>query len=627
MVNIKDIANLTNLSVSTVSKVVNNKADDLSQETIEKVLKVVKEYNYIPYGKIKSTNNTKSFNIAFIVKNFNKSYQLLSETIKSLRKEGYTALVLDSEESEEIEQLNLSKIDNKNIDGIIWEPVSKASLENNPNVLDSKNYKTLVINSIKNNINSINIEYYKMAKILTQKLVDLEHKDILCLYKKNTWRGNEVLEGYKRTLFNNGINNIITYAFEENNFNPEDLNLSSFTAIMCSHFSIAEEVYNRLNSENYNIPEDFSIVSIKNNRENKYAKKHISSINVPHEELGQYITKNIINLVEKSNNEIEKIKFLYDVDSDVSIGKPKDNSHPYTLLIGSINLDNMIFIDDFPEAGKVYSSRKNIKLAGGKALNQAIGLKRLEHKVKLFGKIGTDEAADIIKNTLSNYNIDTNFIKNDYSVDTSIAYIPIKRNGESSIIITDGANNSLTTKDLSSFKNIFHNVLYTIIQTEIPKEVAFNAIKLAKEHNTITIIKPALLDKIDDEIYPLIDIFIPNFAEAYALSGLNTPEEQADYFLEKGVKEVVITLGNKGAFLKNKTKQRHFPSEANNVIDETGAADAFISALCSKLIEGEDMENAIISGNLAASYCISKFGVSDSLIDKETLNRYLELKK
>lgn len=626
MVNIKDIAKLTNLSVSTVSKVVNNKAEDLSQETIKKVLKVVKEYNYVPYGKIKLNSNTKSFNIAFVSKNFNKNYRLLSETIKNLRIEGYTTLILDSEESEDIEHLNLSKLNTKNIDGIIWEPVLNSSLENNSKVLTSKNYKTLIINSTKNNINSINIEYYKMAKIITQNLIDLGHKDIICIYKENTWRGNEVLEGYKRTLFNNEINNILVYPFNEDNFNPEDLNLSSFTAIMCSHFSVAEEVYNRLNSENYNIPDDFSIASIKNSHDNKFIKKHISSINVPHEQLGQYISKNIINLVEKNDYKTEKVELEYKIDSNVSIGKPKNNLNPYTLLIGSINLDNMIFLDEFPEAGKVSSSSKNLKLAGGKALNQAIGLKQLEKNVKLFGKIGTDEAANIIKNTLNNYNISTQFIKNDYSVDTSIAYIPIKKNGESSIIISDGANNSLTIDDLTSFKNIFNNVLYTIIQTEIPKDVAFEAIRLSKLNSSKTIVKPALIDKIDDNIYPLIDIFVPNFSEATTLSGLYTPEEQANYFLRKGVKEVVITLGSKGAFLKNQKIERHFPSEASIVLDETGAADAFISALCSKLIEGNDIENAIIAGNIAASYCISKFGVSGSLIDKDTLNRYLELK-
>ena len=103
-------------------------------------------------------------------------------------------------------------------------------------------------------------------------------------------------------------------------------------------------------------------------------------------------------------------------------------------------------------------------------------------------------------------------------------------------------------------------------------------------------------------------------------------EDAAEYFLSKGIKTVIITLDKDGALLRTVNTRKYFDAPAVDVIDATGGSDAFISTLAVKLLENRGLDEAIQAATVAAGFCISKFGVSNSMIDNATLESYLNQK-
>lgn len=220
-----------------------------------------------------------------------------------------------------------------------------------------------------------------------------------------------------------------------------------------------------------------------------------------------------------------------------------------------------------------------------------------------------------------NHNVDISNLISTEKVQTGKAFITINATGESTITLAKGANNDVTPEDIKRVAKAFDNAGICLLQSEIPLPALKEAAKIAKKHKAITILKPAAIKSMEDEDYQNIDIFIPNRSESLLLSNKKTVEKAAEYFYAKGIKNVIITLDKDGALLKNEDGLKYYDANEVLVIDTTGGSDAFISALACQLIEGKDLDYAIKVANIAASYCVGKFGASNSLIDFETLER------
>ena len=127
----------------------------------------------------------------------------------------------------------------------------------------------------------------------------------------------------------------------------------------------------------------------------------------------------------------------------------------------------------------------------------------------------------------------------------------------------------------------------------------------------------------DREDYENIDIFVPNRKEALALSKKDTVEAAAEFFLSQGPRTVIVTMDEDGALLRTDADTKYYDAPKVDVIDSTGGSDAFIATLGVKLLENAGLDDAIKAASVAAGFCISKFGVSNSMIDHLTLERYL----
>lgn len=622
MVSIKDIARLSDVSITTVSKIINNKADDISQETIDKVLKVVKEYNYTPYRNARKTGEKKSFTICLLLRKMHNVTFIINGLIQVLTKNGYTLMLLDSNESLETEQKNLSKISFQNPDGIIWEPVCEDSLKN-AHILTNSNTKTIFIDNPYVQENCYNIDFKSISYFAAAALIKKGHTSIGCVVRKESHRTRNVIDGFRQCLFDHNIpfqpEMILT--FEE--LQPEVLQHNSFSALITSHYSVAQELTVLLKQLNISVPYEMSLLSLLDDIREDVKSSDISTINIPHYEFGLFVGEKIISLCESKTDSKEVFRFIPTITSYKTIDIPNEMRAQKITVVGSINIDNIIYMDQLPSPGVTSFASKTYAIPGGKGLNQAIGAAMQKKDVTLIGKIGKDSEGSIVYKTLSDHGIETSSIITNHDSETGKAFILVEKNGDSIITITEGANSKLRPSDIRNHAKYFENTGICLLQTEIPMDVVKEAARIAKKHGAITILKPASITEMEHEDYRNIDIFVPNRKEALALSKKDTVEDAADFFLSQGPRTVIITMDEDGALLRTQTITKYYPAPKVDVIDSTGGSDAFISTLGVKLLENYDLDKAIKAASIAAGFCISKFGVSNSMIDHLTLERYL----
>lgn len=295
-------------------------------------------------------------------------------------------------------------------------------------------------------------------------------------------------------------------------------------------------------------------------------------------------------------------------------------------VLGSINMDLVIKVNEMPKEGETILSESFEKIAGGKGANQAVAARRCGNIVSMIGKIGKDDNGKILKGLLEEDSIDTNLIFEDENEPTGMAVITVNKNGNNSITVISGSNMTLNKDEIEKSKEIIENSDILISQFEVPEEVILEAFKIAKENNKITILNPAPAKKIDEELLKYTDIIIPNETEAELLTGIKVNDLEsaklaANGLLEKGVKFVIVTLGSKGAAVISKEDGQIVEAYKVKAIDTTAAGDSFIGGLSSKLdIESLSFENllkAVKFANKVSSITVQRKGAQPSIAKLE----------
>lgn len=292
-------------------------------------------------------------------------------------------------------------------------------------------------------------------------------------------------------------------------------------------------------------------------------------------------------------------------------------------ILGSINMDLVLRVDRMVKSGETILSKDYKKISGGKGANQAVAAKRLGSTVCFIGKVGDDENGYELVKVLKEDQIDISNIKYSKSSPTGMAIITVDDSGSNSIIVVPGANMEVDNKSIEEAKEIIKSSKLLIAQFETPLESTIKAFKMAKENGVMTILNPAPAKSIPDELLKLTDIIIPNETETFELTGIKVEdiesiEKAAKILIEKGVKFVIITLGERGAALINNEKLSVVQAYKVKAIDTTAAGDSFIGALVSKLqdedkIEFEIIEKGIKFANKVSSIVVQRQGAQPSL--------------
>lgn len=288
------------------------------------------------------------------------------------------------------------------------------------------------------------------------------------------------------------------------------------------------------------------------------------------------------------------------------------------LVVGSLNMDYTIYVNEFPKEGETLFGNNRFIQPGGKGANQAVAIAKSGLvNTLMIGAIGNDKDGEEVKNIVSSFGVDVKLIKKD--VETGNATIVVDKNSENKIIIIGGANTSLAIDDIDV--SLIEKADYIVLQNEINQAVNDFVINKAYELNKTIIYNPAPYRNIDDDILKKITYFIPNEIELEKYSNMNNVDDGISYLLNKGIKNVLVTLGTKGSLLKNKNESIKVDAFKVDAIDTVAAGDTFVGYFVSALASGKSEKEAMLLASKASSITVSRKG---SLVSIPTLKEIYE---
>lgn len=616
---IKEIARIAGVSTSTVSKIFNGNDAQISPTTREHVLQIVNEYNYKPYSKIKSKASGTSFIVAILSDIQNTSPTFLRSLSMRLARSGYHLLLCDNKSSPNTELKQLSYLATHDYDALIWNPLNQDSLPHANEFLQTGT-KHLTFGPC--NIDSLHLDFADLAYQATAYLIYNKHKKIAFLYdaENPSLHHTELVNGFSQCLVENSLffHDDLIHAVHSGDI-LHFLKTHDITAVFTDSKSTGKTVYKELLSKGYSIPFYLSILSATWTD----ADDFLSTIMSPEQEFGEYMADSIVNLLKTGSMPEKPFSAKYHINNE-TITEPHTFRDAKIVVLGSINIDTFFNIQHFPSP-EISSHTTSCSIApGGKGLNVAIGVSRFQHNVSLIGKIGSEEEADIIYEVLNENHVDTSFISRDETYSTAKAFIYLQPDGTSARSILDGANMGLSATYIDNINGVFESCRYLIVTTDVPLDAVNRALDLAKSHQCMTIVKPVHLSNLSMLQIDKIDLLVLNTEEATKLSnGLLSPYEQFRFFSKFGIRQIVITSWTDGCYLLMADYRKFFPPNHFELLDGTGGSDAFISALASYLMYGYSLEKAAEIANYAASFCTSRMGIVPALIDRTSLELYI----
>lgn len=288
----------------------------------------------------------------------------------------------------------------------------------------------------------------------------------------------------------------------------------------------------------------------------------------------------------------------------------------HILIIGSANADYVIHADRLPRMGETLPGRDFSVNIGGKGLNQAIAVRRLGGDAAFLGAVGNDMNGAMLLRAMQDNQVLFEGVCTE-KASTGMAMITVVQ-GDNCILLHPGANACLTKEMLSEKRQLIESAAAVILQLEIPIETVCAAIQMAHAAHVPVFLNPAPAAPLPEEIYPLVDYFIPNEHEAAALSGTQADTEEGcreniRLFREKGVKNVLITRGEKGCAWHMEDEICFCPAVKTQAVDTTSAGDTFVGALCVQLCRGRTLEEAVPYACRAAAITVSRKGAAASI--------------
>ena len=296
------------------------------------------------------------------------------------------------------------------------------------------------------------------------------------------------------------------------------------------------------------------------------------------------------------------------------------------LVIGSSNTDMVIKTKKLPAPGETILGGIFLMNPSGKGANQAVAAARLGGKVTFITKRGNDLFGNQAVGLLMREGIDTQHVVKDIELPSGVALITVDSAGENSIVVAPGSNGNLVQEDipLSIFETVKFEIL--LLQLEIPiSTVEFSAVT-ASDHNIKVILNPAPACKLSDTLLKHTWLITPNEIEAETITGVTitdipSAEHAATLIQQRGVKNVIITLGEAGAFVKSEDFTGIVPGVKVIPVDTTAAGDIFNGALAVAISEGKGIKDAVVFANLAASISVTRMGAQASAPYKNELNK------
>ncbi len=303
-------------------------------------------------------------------------------------------------------------------------------------------------------------------------------------------------------------------------------------------------------------------------------------------------------------------------------------SVPRITVVGSYAAGLTMKVPCLPSAGETLLGTGYRVDYGGKGSNQAVGCARLGANVSFVAKIGKDAFGEMALGLYRDEGIDVSHVTQTANAPTGVGFIIVEAaNGHNCITIDPGANELLTAADIFHCDRVFDSPQVVLTQLEIPVVAAEAALLRGRECGAMTILNPAPVRPLPSSVLPLVDVLTPNEVEARVLTGRSPgapsePEAVACELVRTGVKQVVMTLGEKGALIVTASSSTHIPAVRVSALDTTGAGDAFNAGLAVALASGANLEAAVQFAVATGALAVTKEGVIPSLPDRDKVLQF-----
>jgi len=275
-------------------------------------------------------------------------------------------------------------------------------------------------------------------------------------------------------------------------------------------------------------------------------------------------------------------------------------------VVGSLNRDLTVRTSRHPQPGETVLATRHYTDGGGKGANQAVAAARLGGSVFMIGRVGNDEHGVALVDDLASEGIDTTGIGIDEKSPTGIAVITVDDNAENTIVVSPGANMSLTPHHVAAHRDLIAGAKVMLAQLEVPVETVTAAAEAAAG---LVCLNPAPAQPLPGELLNRVDVLVPNRSELAHLTGIPLPQTVGE--VKRAVSHlhftgaVVVTLGADGALVLDGDTVLHVEAPHIDAVDPTGAGDAFCGALAHSLSQGrtilEAARWAVVAGAVAAT--------------------------
>lgn len=298
-------------------------------------------------------------------------------------------------------------------------------------------------------------------------------------------------------------------------------------------------------------------------------------------------------------------------------------------VVGSFSMDLTVIMDHFPKEGQTIIGKKMLKNPGGKGANQCIACARLGGDVEMIGMLGDDENGRIIKELFVSEGVNVSHVLTTSLEPTTIALIEIDASAQNKIVVVPAANFVYSVEDLRQVKDVIANTEMVVAQLEMRLDVMEELAKMCEELHVPMILNPAPAVPLSDELLSRVTYLTPNETELSVITGhpvdtLDDIKAAAQMLLDRGVKHVVATLGDKGALLADASGMNVIPGYQVCAVDTVAAGDSFNGALAKALVDGKTLEEAIRLANAVGAITVTRHGAVPSLPSQEEVEEFMK---
>jgi ribokinase len=298
------------------------------------------------------------------------------------------------------------------------------------------------------------------------------------------------------------------------------------------------------------------------------------------------------------------------------------------VVVGSSNTDMIIRVPRIPRAGETLLGGEFLTAAGGKGANQAVGAARAGGTVTFVARVGRDAFGDQAIAGLRRDGIDVSCVFRDRLTASGVALIFVAKDGENSIAVAGGANAKLSPADVKKATRAIRSAALLVTQLETPLATVTAAAEVAAKAGVPVVLNPAPARPLANSLLKLISILTPNETEAELLTGIKVTDEAGAAMAcaklrSRGVRTVILTLGERGAFLADVDGQRLVPGFKVKTVDSTAAGDIFNGALAVALAEGKTVLDAVRFANAAAALSVTRLGAQPSAPTRADIGKFL----